>query len=125
MIIRRLRDLDEIVALDGTRLREILNPLHADKVLRLDYSLAHAIVPAGQKSTPHRFFEASEVYYILHGRGVMHIDNESSSVGPGVTVYIPPKSIQWIENTSNEDLEFLCIVCPPWFAESEEIVNED
>lgn len=42
----------------------------------------------------------------------MHINEESKEVEKDCAVYVPPSSIQFIKNTGNEDLEFLCIVCP-------------
>lgn len=123
MIVKRMKDCEEIVALDGTVLRELLNPLHSDEKMHLDYSIAHAIVRPGESSMPHRFFEASEVYYILSGKGRMHIDDQSEEVGPEDTVYIPPKGVQYIDNIGSEDLVFLCIVYPPWFPEAEELVD--
>lgn len=122
MLLRRLSERDEIIALDNTRVRELLNPEHDGRNLVLDYSLAHAKVGAHQKSLPHRFKEASEVYHILKGRGRMYIDDDSADVGPGDTVYIPPMAVQYIENLSSEDLEFLCIVNPPWKPDAEETV---
>ena len=89
----------------------------------MDYSIAHAIVKPGNSSMPHRFFEASEVYYILQGSGIMHIDDESAEVVPGDVVYVPPKGVQYIENTGTSDLVFLCMVYPSWFPESEELVE--
>ncbi|MHA2069230.1 MAG: cupin domain-containing protein [Candidatus Thorarchaeota archaeon] len=123
MWIKRFDDCEEIVALDGTILRELLNPRHDKEDLKLDYSIAHAIVKPGKSSMPHRFFEASEVYYIIQGTGIMHIDEETAKVAPGDVVYIHPKGIQYIENTGTSDLVFLCMVYPPWFAESEELVE--
>jgi len=35
-------------------------------------------------------------------------------VVPGQAVFIPANSSQYIENTGNEDLVFLCIVNPAW-----------
>jgi mannose-6-phosphate isomerase-like protein (cupin superfamily) len=123
MWIRRFDDCEEIVALDGTLLRELINPRHEKEDLKLDYSIAHAVVRPGKTSLPHRFFEASEVYYIIQGTGIMHIDDEAEAVSPGDVVYIPPKGNQYIENTGGSDLVFLCMVCPPWFPESEEIIQ--
>lgn len=123
MWIRRFDDCEEIVALDGTILRELINPRHEKEDLKLDYSVAHATVKPGNTSLPHRFFEASEVYYIIQGAGVMHIADEAETVSPGDVVYIPPKGSQYIENTGDSDLVFLCMVCPPWFPESEELVE--
>jgi mannose-6-phosphate isomerase-like protein (cupin superfamily) len=62
------------------------------------------------------------VYYILSGEGVMHIDEEKATVSAGNVVYIPPFARQYIENTENSDLVFLCIVDPAWRAENEQIL---
>ena len=122
MLIRRLQDREIFNALDNTIIREILNPKHESQPLVLNYSLAHATLKPKEKSLPHRFFEASEVYYILKGKGVMHIDDESAEVTPGDTIYIPPPAVQWIENIGSENLEFLCIVDPAWKPDAEELV---
>lgn len=122
MLIRRLQDRESISALDNTTIREILNPKHESQPLVLNYSLAHAVVKSGECSLPHKFHEASEVYYILRGKGLMHIDDETTDVSPGDTIYIPPCAVQWIENRGSDDLEFLCIVDPAWKPDAEELV---
>ncbi|MFW9793619.1 MAG: cupin domain-containing protein [Candidatus Thorarchaeota archaeon] len=122
MILKRVKDLTEIVALDDTIVREVLNPKHDTAPLHLGYSLAHATLPPKRTSLPHRFKTASEVYYILKGEGMMHIDGEAERVGPGDTVYIPPKGVQYIENIGESNLEFLCIVYPEWQPDAEELV---
>jgi mannose-6-phosphate isomerase-like protein (cupin superfamily) len=121
MLIRKLAECDEIIAGDGTRLRELLHPERGYS-FGGRYSLAHAIVPAGGKSVPHRLV-TDEVYYILQGRGVMHIDNESAEVTVGDTIDISPGSVQWIENVGADDLVFLCVVDPAWRVEDEEILG--
>ncbi len=118
MFIRDLEHCEEFIAGDNSRLRELLHPEKADLAIR--YSLAHAIVMPGEISTPHKL-RTSEVYYILEGEGIMHINDESAKVGPGQAVYIPPNSRQYIENTGNSRLIFLCIVDPAWKRENEEI----
>lgn len=119
MFIRKLKDCPEFVAADLSRLRELLHAGKGDFAFR--YSLAHAIVEPGKKTKPHRL-KTSEVYYIIEGSGRMHIGGESQDVGPGDTVSIPPHSIQYIENTGQERLIFLCIVDPAWRAEDEEVL---
>src|SRR3989338_185072 len=119
MLIKDLKDCKEILAGDKTILRELLHP---DKEnIKLRYSLAHAIVKAGDKSTPHKL-KTSEVYYILEGEGIMHINNESEKVKSAHVIYIPPESMQYIENTGKSDLKFLCIVDPAWKKEDEIII---
>lgn len=111
MLIRKLADCEEFLAGDQTRLRELLHP---DKQpLDLRYSLAHAILPVGQTSTPHSL-KTSEVYYILGGRGEMHINDQVETIGPGDAVYIPPEARQFVRSLGPEDLVFICIVDPAW-----------
>jgi len=97
----------------------IVNPLK--KGLDIRYSLAHAIVKPGHKSRMHRL-RSAEVYYILQGDGVTNIDNEISKVGSNQAIYIPPNSVQCIENKGEDDLVFICIVDPAWRSEDEKIL---
>ncbi|MCX9083313.1 MAG: cupin domain-containing protein [Candidatus Methanoperedens sp.] len=77
--------------------------------------------PAGQTSIAHKL-KTSEVYYILEGEGVMHIDGEIMRVHNGHAIYIPPNSKQFFQNTGQKDLVFLCIVDPAWKKEDELII---
>ncbi|MHC4546396.1 MAG: cupin domain-containing protein [Planctomycetota bacterium] len=118
MFLKHVKDCEELIAGDDSILRELLHPQREDVQIR--YSLAHAKVPPGRATKPHRL-KASEVYYIITGDGLMHIDKESFEVSPECTAYIPPNAIQYIENTSDSDLNFLCIVDPAWRKEDEEV----
>jgi mannose-6-phosphate isomerase-like protein (cupin superfamily) len=120
MFLKRLKDCREFTAGDGSILRELLHPEKAE--LQIRYSLAHAKVAAGQKTKPHKL-KSCEVYYITAGYGLMHIDEGTFEVGPECAVYIPPCARQYIENTGDSDLEFLCIVDPAWREEDEEILE--
>ena len=121
MLIRRLSECEEFTAGDGSLLRELLHPDKSDVAIR--YSLAHAKVGSGERTKPHRLMTA-EVYYILSGRGRMHIDAESHDVDAGCAAYIPPGAAQCIENTGRNDLVFLCIVDPAWRQEDEEVLAD-
>src|SRR3989338_4748201 len=103
MFIRDLKNCDEFTAGDNTALRELLHPDKAN--LKLRYSLAHAVIKPGKTSREHRL-KTSEVYYILEGTGIMHIDDESAPVHPDQAVYIPPQANQFIYNSGNSDLKF-------------------
>ncbi len=116
MFIRKLLDCPEFIAGDNTQLREMLHPDKADLALR--YSLAHATLKPGMTSYPHAL-KTSEVYYILEGQGMMHINDETQVVNVGDTVYIPPKAKQCITCISDIELKFICIVDPAWRAEDE------
>lgn len=123
MFVRQLNKCNVITALDGTILRELLNPLREGMDLKLRYSIAHALVPVGKSSLPHKLTKASEVYYFLEGEGIMHIDEETHEVGPGSLVYVPPNATQYLTNTGERDIVFLCIVDPYWRPEDEELVD--
>jgi mannose-6-phosphate isomerase-like protein (cupin superfamily) len=119
MFIRDFHKCVPFVAGDNSILRELLHP---DKdALGLGYSLAHARVPPGEATLPHRL-KSSEVYYILSGAGLMFIEGQSAPVAPGQAIYIPPHAEQRIENLGSVDLEFLCIVDPAWRPEDEEVL---
>ena len=118
MLLKHVKDCEELIAGDDSILRELLHPQKED--LQIRYSLAHAKVPPGRATKPHRL-KSSEVYYIMAGNGLMHIDKESFEVSPDSAVYIPPNSSQYIENMSDSDLIFLCIVDPAWQKEDEEV----
>ncbi len=120
MFVKHLEHCQELIAGDGSILRELLHPEKAD--LQIRYSLAHVKVKSGQKTKPHKL-KTSEVYYIMQGAGLMHIDDQSFKVNSQCAVYIPPHSTQYIENTGNSDLKFLSIVEPAWRKEDEQIVE--
>ena len=120
MLVRNLNNCCKITAGDKTALRELLHP--GKENLGINYSLAHAVLKKGQTSLPHRL-KTSEVYYILEGQGIMHMDNETEPVKKDYVVLIPPDSVQYIKNTGNRDLKFLCIVAPPWQKNNEEILQ--
>jgi len=117
MFLKRLQDCREITATDGTRLRELLHPERDAATVR--YSLARARLAPGTASLPHRL-TVSEVYYLVRGRGLMHVGDEAADVRAGDAVFIPPGAEQWLENTGKEEVVFLCIVDPAWTAAAEE-----
>jgi mannose-6-phosphate isomerase-like protein (cupin superfamily) len=120
MLIKDTRDCKAFLAIDDTIIRELLHPVETGMTIAC--SLAHATLGPGKSSKPHRLKTSSEIYYILKGYGMMHVGSRSSKVGAGQTVFIPPGSVQYIENRGRGDLVFLCVVDPAWHEEDEEVV---
>ena len=116
MLVKKLKDLDRIEGVEGTIISQIFHPHNTLSGIR--YSVSRSIIKPGKRSKRHKM-KISEVYYILEGNGVIHIDEESQIVSIDDAVYIPPFSIQFIENTGTSDLKFLCIVDPAWKKEDE------
>lgn len=117
MFVKKLEACKEFIANDGCHIREVLH--RKNDPLDLPYSLAVARVEAGRQTYRHRL-RGTEVYYILSGRGTMHIDEESREVAANEAVVIPPGAVQWIENSGDEELCFIALVNPPWSEEGDE-----
>lgn len=57
----------------------------------------------------HKHKNNEEIYIFLKGKGIMEIDNEKIEVKEGSVVKIAPPAIRTMENTSDEDLEYIVI----------------
>ena len=122
MLIKDIKNCNYFKALDNTILCELLHPERENKDLKINYSIAHAVLKAGESSLVHKLKTSIEIYYILEGKGIMHIDSESEEVQQGQVVYIPANSKQYIKNTGSNELKFLAIVYPMWQEEDEELI---
>ena len=119
MIIKNQKNSAKITGNEGAIIHDLLNPAHVGNIIK--YSLAHVNLSCG-KSTVSHIMKTSEVYYILQGSGIMHIDDNSKNVKVGDAIFVKPGSKQYIENTGKENLEFLCIVEPAWKKDDEIIL---
>lgn len=117
MYVKSISQCQPLIANDGCRIFELLHP--ENDTLSLPYSVAIAELRPQQSSYRHRLAQV-EVYYVLDGCGVMHIDNEAQTVQVGDAVLIPARAVQWIENTGTGHLRFMAIVSPPWSADQDE-----
>lgn len=113
MLIKSTTDCVSYTAIDGCQIREVLHP--SQDSIALPYSLAVAEVAVGARTYRHRLQQA-EVYYLLEGTGLMHIDHEAREVRAGDAVVIPAGTEQWIENLEATPLRFIALVSPPWSA---------
>lgn len=112
--------MSPFIAGDKTSLIEVLHP--KNDAINIGYSLAHASLEVGTASLPHVLKTSSESYYFLKGEGQIIVDEEKQSVKAGDLIYVPEGATQFVENTGNERLVFLCIVSPAWYPEQEEIL---
>ena len=120
MFQKKESDLMQIQGDEGTKIRQYFSPENtADKI---NYSLAQFILEPEKKSKLHKI-SSSEIFYILEGQGEITIDNIIFKLTKNDSIFVPPDAKQFIRNTSDKDLKFLCIVNPPWKKE-EEIILE-
>ncbi len=116
MFVKNINDCKAFTANDGCRIREWLHP--EKDAVNLPYSVAEAVVSKGQSSYRHRL-KQTEIYLILEGSGLMHVEDETREVIAGDSVIIPGGAMQWVDNTGEQELRFLAIVSPPWREEDD------
>jgi mannose-6-phosphate isomerase-like protein (cupin superfamily) len=115
-----LDSVEPVIGDEGTQIRQIFHPHNT--MLGIRYSMIKCTLEPGKKSKPH-ILKSSEVYYVVSGVGILHVDDQECAVKTNQAVYVPPNTKQFIENTGNEPLEFLCIVDPAWKKDDETIVG--
>ncbi len=71
-------------------------------------------VGALDRQQPH---EEDEVYYILKGRGMIQVGDESQSVESGIMVYVPAHTLHRFYAIS-EDLTILVLFAPAEYTQS-------
>jgi mannose-6-phosphate isomerase-like protein (cupin superfamily) len=120
VMVKKMTNSACFLAGDLTHLRELLHPAN-DNVKTL-FSLAHAYLEIGEKSLPHRLTKSSETYFILEGQGEISIDGQINKFGKNDTAFVPSNALQWVRNTGDGQLVFLCIVSPPWSPDEEEVL---
>ena len=82
-----LHEIQPYITKDGSLIRELMHPkVHGNKML----SFAQAIVEPGCETVAHRHEISEEIYHVVQGSGVMTLDKEEFSIGPGDTIYIRP-----------------------------------
>jgi len=94
---------------EGCHILELLNTDECK-----DLSIARARVAPGEQTKVHRLNDTTEVYHIISGRGIVHIDGDTAEVSEGDSVIIRPNMDQAITNVGDQDLIFYCI-CTPRF----------
>ena len=120
MSLRKFESLDKIQGAEGTTIRQIFHPHNTFN--GINHSLAHFVLETGKRSTLHKM-KTSETYYILEGNGKLHVNDDVFDVSSNDAVFVPPMAKQFIENSGDSPLKFLCIVDPPW-TQDDEIILE-
>lgn len=111
MEVRSIKTVNSYITKDGSEIFELFHPNNSAVE---NMSLAIARVDSGKATIKHKHIKSQEIYYILKGRGIMHIESESTVVKEGDCIFIPPGSAHWIENISGEELLILCASSPAY-----------
>ena len=68
------------------------------------------LIPPGR--APEHQHTYDEVVHVLAGQGVVHLDGERTEIGPGTSIYLPPRTPHCLENTGSEPLQVLGVFYP-------------
>lgn len=68
----------------------------------------------GSEQPMHSHPEGEQVYVIVAGNGLMRVDDEEQSVGPGTLVFIPPGANHAIRNVGRNQLTYVSATSPPF-----------
>ncbi|MCU0679335.1 MAG: cupin domain-containing protein [Planctomycetes bacterium] len=112
--IRNLSDVEEIVAKDTAKIREIFHPKNSQVRLM---SLAFGELDPGRKAVPHRHAKstAEEYYFILSGSGFISLGGRIWRITVGDAIFIPAGWKHGLANDSNsEPLWVLAVESPPY-----------
>jgi len=118
MSVQKRSEIKSIKGNEGTQIKQYFHPHNT--LNGINYSLAQFTLEPGKRSKLHKI-SSSEIYYILEGKGDIKIGEETYHIEKDDSVYVPPNSKQFIENSGLEDLKFLCIVEPAWKPDDERI----
>ena len=81
-------------------------------------SLQISEIPIGSEQPIHNH-EPEQCYYIIKGKGLMVIENESQEVKAGDAIFIPSNFKHGIKNLGNEVLEYITTNAPVFSKEYE------
>ncbi len=76
-------------------------------------------VPVDSEQPVHAH-EPEQCYYVIRGKGLMIVEEESREVTTGDAIYIPPGKKHGIRNTGNEVLKYLSANTPCFTKEYED-----
>ena len=105
MSLRKNSEIDLIQGDEGTKIKQYFHPHNLTN--KINYSLAQFTLEPGKKSKLHKM-RSSEIYYILEGKGNLNVDENTYHLEKDDSVYVPPNSKQFIENTGEGNFRFLC-----------------
>ena len=116
MLLRKNLEITSINGNEGTKIKQYFCPENTEN--KINYSMVHCTLESRKKSKRHILL-SSEIYYILEGICILKINDKSFQLNKDDSMFIPPNSIQQIENIGPNELKFLCIVDPAWKSETE------
>jgi len=117
MIIVNRANASIIKTAHGSEIRPLIDRTTSEVT---QCSLAEETLPAGGAVTPHRHRQIEEIYYVVSGRGLMTVGDETQEVEAGDAIYIPRGHRHTLKNTGTEPIKLILVCGPAFFYEDEE-----
>jgi mannose-6-phosphate isomerase-like protein (cupin superfamily) len=76
----------------------------------LSFTQFAGLIPPGRAPEHHHTYD--EVVHVLAGRGVVHLGEATTEIGPGTSIYLPPYQPHCLENTGQDLLQVLGVFHP-------------
>jgi mannose-6-phosphate isomerase-like protein (cupin superfamily) len=120
MDVRHIDSVPPFTTKDGSEIRELL--ARRNSCIR-NQTLAEARLPHGASTAAHHHVRTEEIYYIIEGRGLMRVGDETQEVVAGHAIAIPPGVLHQITNIGPGILKFLCC-CAPGYEHDDTILTD-
>ncbi len=67
----------------------------------------------GDTAARHYHTDCHHLFYVLYGRGLLHVDLGSHRLSPGTVAVVEPNEVHWFENDTDENFAFVEFWGPP------------
>ena len=67
----------------------------------------------GDTAAKHYHTDCHHLFYILGGEGLIHVDEGSYRLSPGMVVVVGPNEVHWFENDTVQNFSFVEFWAPP------------
>jgi mannose-6-phosphate isomerase-like protein (cupin superfamily) len=105
-VVRRLADQSAQEATTQREFRIVADPATG---LR---SATHFVGYIPTARAPEHFHRYDEVIYVLEGSGAMHMDGQTTPVGPGSCIHLPARTVHCLENLGPDVMRVVAVFRP-------------
>ena len=111
----RLFKADQLPHLHSTRDTRDRMDLVTDAVpvgatrIRADRIIYHP----GDTAAAHYHTDCHHLFYVLAGRGTLHVDERAVALEAGMVAAVGPSEVHWFENSSSSEFSFVEFWSPP------------
>jgi len=112
MIVRNIKQEEVLAGLYSAHGGGVAAMLLDSRVLQGMLFLAHGMLKPGKTIEAH-VDPYEEIYYVLHGEGLMMVGEDSQRVRCGDAIWIPCGSVHSLMNNGDEDCVILVVAAMP------------